>query len=171
MNKLLPFLLFAISFPLYGNDSLQPIVVLSGADTKIVRNAYLKIDSQAEWESIWLEHVGYEKKEKYDYYFNTANIPEVNFEKYMVITIFQSPGKANAGIKAVSIIEKEKEIIFDFEDKVYQYTAGSIGPGNAYGFFVLPHSDKKIIIREKIETLISRANKEPPIYKVVVTID
>ncbi len=168
-------LLIFIASPLVAKDSnkklLSPIVTLSGADTKILKTDYLKIASQKDWENIWLQHVGIKVTENYDYYFNTANIPGIDFGKYMVIAIFQSPGKANAGVKAVSIVEKEEEIIFDFENKVYQYTVESIGTGNAYGFFILARSDKKIIIREKIETLISRANKKPPIYKVVATIE
>lgn len=150
---------------------LSPIVALSGADTKIAKTDYLKIDSQNKWEDVWLQHVGCKNVEKYDYFFNKNGIPVVDFEKYMVIAVFQAPGENCAGIDAYSIIEKEKEIIFDFEAKYYQVVEDTHDPGNAFGFFVLPKSDKKIVIRSVFRTFLARIGKEPIKYQIVATIE
>jgi hypothetical protein len=151
--------------------ALVPVVTFSGADTKITETDYLKIDSRDKWEDIWLRHTGHNKAGKYDYFFNEENIPVVNFDKYMVIAILQSPGENTAGIDAYSISEKENEIIFDFETKRYQVSEGMHNKGNAYGFFVLPRSNKKIVIRSVFRSFLSMAAKEPVKYKVAATIE
>ncbi|OYW19143.1 MAG: hypothetical protein B7Z55_09415, partial [Planctomycetales bacterium 12-60-4] len=94
--------------------------------------------------------------------------PAIDFEQCMVIAVTESPGVLNAGIAAVSIVEAERELTFDYDNLHYQAIEGSSAPGNAYGYFVLPRSAKPIVVRHNVQESTSRYRGAPPVWEEVV---
>ena len=150
---------------------LRPLVSLVGADTRIAKHQCLRIATREAWVRFWLEHAGKGgSPESYDKY-KPSGAPEIDFSQCMVITITESPGTANAGITAVSITEAAEEITFDYDNMLYQFQEGTVAPGNAYGYFVLPLSTKRVVLRRNVQDYHSRINKEPPVWKEVIRFD
>jgi hypothetical protein len=82
----------------------------------------------------------------------------------MVIAAFQGSGWNSAGLRAVSVLEEKDRIVLRFVSKGYQ-TAGPGGGGKqvtVYGFFVLPRSDKTVVVEEEQRSLDPRV---PPVWK------
>ena len=66
----------------------------------------------------------------------------------MVIAIFRGQGANNAGLKIDTIYEEKDKLVFRFQEKHYQ-TVNNIDKVSVYGFFVLPYTEKEIIIEKK----------------------
>jgi hypothetical protein len=148
-----------------GDTQLRPLVAFFGADTRIARIDYLRITTAESWTQLWLEHVGKPGLAKeHDPYHNPSGAPEVDFSQCMVVAIILSPGSGCAGVNAVSITESPEAITFDFDAMAYQFRAGMSAPGNAYGYFVLPRSDKPLVLRKNVTTSMTRV---PPVWKEV----
>ena len=146
---------------------ISPCVILTGADSQVSERGYHRITSIEGWIEIWLKHKGRAHSGKYDLIFNPAGVPLVDFERYMVIAIFQGSGWNSAGLRAVSISEQPDRIVFRFDDYSYQ-TAGPHGGGKqvtVYGFFVVPRSTKAVVLEEDIQGLIGK----PSVWKERIT--
>lgn len=147
--------------------SIQPLVSFAGADTRIAKYENVRIVNQDAWVQFWLRHTGQAgTPEDYNQY-RRSGAPHIDFSQCMVIAITESPGQINAGIKAVAIHESADEIIFDYDNMHYQARSGTSAPGNAYGYFVLPFSNKPIVMRHNVQTGQSRYAGEPPVWKEV----
>lgn len=143
--------------------ALRPCVVLTGTDSQVKERSCLRIESQEEWTKVWRRHRGDDAAAPYDEYFNPLGLPGIDFDKYMVVAVFQGEGWNSAGVKAVSIVEEKDRILFRFEGKWYQ-TAGPDGGGkkvSVYGFFVLPRTAKTVVVEENAQGLIGH----PPLWK------
>lgn len=143
--------------------AVSPCVVLTGADSHVFEHSYHRVTSMKEWSEIWKKHMGLKQGEVYDFYFNPAGLPLVDFERYMVIAIFQGSSWNSAGLEAVSVSEQQDRVVFRFDDKSYQ-TSGPDGGGKqvtVYGFFVVPGSAKAVVLEENIKGLIGG----PPLWK------
>jgi hypothetical protein len=146
----------------------RPLMTLAGDDSQVKELSYHRITSEAEWIKIWQRHKGAKESKDYDLYYNPLGLPYIDFEKCMVIAVFQGSGWNSAGLKAVEIRENKEGIVLRFEGKGYQ-TAGPGGGGKkvtVYGFFILPHSDKTVILEENHPNMLG----QPPIWKAVSTI-
>jgi hypothetical protein len=136
--------------------SHRPYVTLAGAESRIEKNGYFRIDTMEKWIALWLEHTGAEKNPHYGMYYNTAGVPEIDFEKCLVIAIFGGSGWNSAGKQSITYEEGKNHILFRFDDKSFQ-TAGPDGGGKRvtpFGFFVFPASDKPVIVEENVQGLI-----------------
>ena len=58
-------------------------------------------------------------------------------------------------------------VTFDYDNMLYQFREGNNAPGNAYGYFVLPLSPKRLVLRHNIQDYHSRIRREPPVWKEV----
>jgi len=142
---------------------ISPCVALAGADSRVSEPSYHRVTSLKEWTEIWKKHKGLKQGEKYDLFYNLAGLPLVDFERYMVIAIFQGSRWNSAGLEAVSVSEQRNRIVFRFNDKSYQ-TAGPDGGGKqvtVYGFFVVPRSTKAVVLEEDVQNLIGKS----PVWK------
>lgn len=156
-----------VAEPTSAPKALRPLVLFVGADTRIAKHQCLRIATKEAWIKFWLEHAGKSgSPETYDKY-RPSGAPEIDFSQCMVVTITESPGIANAGIVAVSISEAAEEITFDYDNMLYQFQEGNNAPGNAYGYFVLKLSPKRLVLRHNIQDYHSRIRKEPPVWKEV----
>jgi hypothetical protein len=179
MKRLLAALILGINFALAGpmaapaeesaQEPLKPCVVITGANSHITERRYCRITSADDWAQVWQEHRGEKPTGQYDLYYDPLTLPSIDFDRYMVIAIFQGNGWNSAGLRFISISEENGRMIFRFRDKRYQ-TGGSGADGGrkkatAYGFFVVPRSTKPIVLEEDMQNLIG----EPPIWKERIT--
>ena len=165
MNKALlvtfTFIFVLSGYELSANDDdkkmTRPVVTITGDDSKISQQKFHRIRSIDDWAKVWQQHSGqgdvkYKNfKNEYDKFYNTLNLPLVDFDNYMVIAILRGSGWNNAGLRAESISESPDGITFRFVDKGYS-TTGPDGGGkevNVYGFFIVPRSNKPLILEEQ----------------------
>ncbi len=112
---------------------------------------------------VWQEHKGRKPTDQYDLFHDPLALPLIDFDHYMVIAIFQGNGSNNAGLTVVEIVEENNNIILRFANKYYQ-TGGTDGGGHrttAYGYFVLPRSEKSLLLEENVQ----HYKGKPPIWK------
>ena len=133
---------------------LRPCVVLTGADSHVSERSYHRITSATEWVARWRKHKGKKPDDA------PAGLPLVDFDRFMVIAIFQGRAVNSAGLKAVSITVNEDRIVFRFDDDSYQ-TAGEGKDVTVYGFFVVLRSNKPLVLEEDVQGIIG----EPPVWK------
>jgi hypothetical protein len=146
-----------------ARQTISPSVTLTGADSHVKERSYHCVTSEDEWIKIWQRHKGAKETTDYDLFYNPLGLPYINFEKCMVIAVFQGSGRNSAGLKAIAVLEDRDGIVFRFEDKHYQ-TAGPDGGGKeatVYGFFVLPRSSKTVAFEENVQNLKGK----PPVWK------
>ena len=134
---------------------LVPVVSFSGNDSEISERSFHRIQTLDEFAVVWRKHTGQTKVEwkgwngKYDTFYNTLGIPMVNFDHYMVIAIFDGAGVNCAGLDVVTITNAKDQIRFRFEDKPYG-TEGGHDDVKSFGIFVVPKSNKSIVIEKKV---------------------
>ena len=148
---------------------LNPCVAITGADSRVAERVYLRITSAGDWTRVWQVHKGQKVTDQYDLFYDPLTLPLIDFDRYMVIAIFQGDGWNNAGLRPISISEENDRMIFRFENKGYQ-TGGSGPRGGGkkaapYGFFVVPRSTKPLVLEEDQHSLIG----DPPVWKERIT--
>ena len=134
---------------------VPPCIVLTGTHSHVSERGYRRITSVKDWVTLWQKHKGQKDGEQYDLYFDPLEIPVIDFDRYMVIAIFQGNGTNSAGLNAVSVLEEQERIVLRFDDKTYQ-TIGPDGGGKqvtVYGFFVFPRSSKPVTLEEQVQGL------------------
>jgi Tfp pilus assembly protein PilF len=144
-------------------QTTHPYVTLTGTDSHVKEPSYRRAMSEDEWIKIWQRHKGEKESKDYDLFYNPLGLPSIDFEKCMVIAVFQGSGVNSAGLKAVAILEEKDRIVLRFQDKSYQ-TAGPDGGGEqvtVYGFFVLPRSSKTVVLEENVQN----GMHQPPVWK------
>jgi hypothetical protein len=144
-----------------ANPAHLPLVTLTGADSHIGERSCHRVASQAEWIKIWQRHKVVKEAKNYDLYYNPLDLPYLNFEKCMVIAVFQGSGWNAAGWEALDVEEDTNSVTLRYRIKGYQ-TAGPGGGGkqvNVYGFFILPRSKKTVVLEEEVRT----KKPEPPV--------
>ena len=67
----------------------------------------------------------------------------------MVIAIFDGAGANCSGLDVVTITDAKDQIAFRFEDKP-DGTLGGAGDVKPFGIFVVPKSNKSIVIEQKV---------------------
>jgi hypothetical protein len=145
-------------------SGMEPFVGFSGADSKVKLRQYRKVTSVGDWPELWISHLGLSQIEgEYNWFYNEAGVPFVDFERCMVISVFQGEGWNSAGVRVVTITEEEDHILLRFDDQSYQ-TMGPDGGGQRvtpFGIFVLPRSKKPVVLEENVQGLIGK----PPVWK------
>jgi len=91
----------------------------------------------------------------------------VNFDKCMVVAIFQGKSWNSNGVTCYSVQDQGDTVLFRFDEDTYQTMSAEPG-GNgggvnvtAYGIFVLPRTTKPLIIEENVQNVIG----QPPNWK------
>jgi hypothetical protein len=146
-------------------EATHPYVTLTGADSHVKERSYRRVASEEDWIKIWQRHKGEKESEDYDLFYDPLGLPSIDFEKCMVIAVFQGSSCNSAGLKAVTILEEKDRIVLRFEDKSYQ-TGGFDADGGrkqvtVYGFFVLPRSRKTVVLEENVQNYLG----QPPVWK------
>ncbi len=98
----------------------QPYLTLTGTDSRIKEPGCSLIRTEADWIKTWQRHKTAKESPDYDVFYNPLALPVVDFERCMVIAVFQGSTTNNAGLKAVSFLEGKERVVLRFENKRYQ---------------------------------------------------
>ena len=146
-----------------ANELLSPVVSFRGEHSAIDETRYVKITDEQAWAGLWCEHIAKTEKGDYGYFYNPKNVPIVDFKQCMVIAIFQGERWNTAGVTCEEVLDG-KQLTLRFDGLGYQTTV--IDPDDAeaqeksrpFGMFVLPKSDKVILLEENVQ---NRMNQPP----------
>jgi hypothetical protein len=134
-------------------DRIQPHVSFSGANSRIDRPTFERITEPAAFGSLYMRHLG-KPAEDFDEFYNPHGVPVVNFRQCMVIAVFAGERTNCAGMYVEAILDQEDQVVVRVVGRYYQ--TGSTEPngdGGArkatpFGIFVLPRTDKPVVIEE-----------------------
>lgn len=129
-----------------------PLEVLSswsGPKSRIAATEFHRARTPEEYAEIWSRHSGYEA-------------PPVDFSEAMLVVIFCGKRSNSRGIDVVALWEDDEKVVLQFVENSNQ-TKGSPDRVAPYGFFVIPASNKPIVIDENVQGL----KGQPPIWKEV----
>ncbi len=149
------------------NSATKPLVSFSGSHSQIDQPSYQLFTSAKDWTNLWLRHTGAAAAEKHDDFYNPAGVPEINFDKCMVVAVFSGKSKNIAGIETASYTENAGQIKLRIRAKGYQ-TGGPPGADNgddvtSYGLFVVNRTPGVVVIEQDVQDL----RGQPPIWKEV----
>lgn len=137
---------------------LKPYVVFSGISSTNQPRSMKLITQKNEWAKLWLWIQGIKmEQEEYDYYYNFANVPEIDFDSCMVVAIFEKKGKIIipsspfCGFNVKEMIEDKKNFTIRLHQKIcdiIQQTDSiqtiNIPSTTIYTLIVSPRTSKKI---------------------------
>ena len=129
-------------------------VTLGGTDSSVTKTSYHLIRSDPEWSLIWLRHRPRESSDEPK--------PEIDFRKYMVVAVFQGDGENSGGLTFTTLPEAKDRIVVRFQNHWYQ-TLGMGVKVTVYGFFLLPQSNKTVVLEEDVNDLMD--SDSPPVWK------
>jgi hypothetical protein len=142
----------------------KPLLVLTGADSHVIKPAYQRITSEAAWQQLWLSHLG---KTEADSFREHLPIVQIDFEKCMLIAVFRGVATNSRGVNVISVEEQEASVCVRFDDMSYQ-TAGGFGDDaggsvkvTPYAMIVIPKSTKLVVLEENVQGL----KNQPPTWK------
>lgn len=141
--------------------TFKPCVVLSGGDSAIAKRGCHRILSRQQWFEIWETHKGQKAPENLDLDFvRVPDLPIIDFESHMVIAVFVGASSNCSGVKPYSVTEYEDRVVLRFTYASYQSVRG-FERCTPYGFFVVPKSEKALVLEEDVHELIG----DPPKWK------
>jgi hypothetical protein len=160
MKKTASLLLFVVLAGAGEERTVRPYVGLWGAHSAVKQKSFHRITTPEAWTALWLSHRGKEAK-GHSAYYNEAGVPDVDFERCMVVAIFQGEAWNSAGVRVVSITDDGARLTLRYDDRSYQ-TAGPNGGGErvtAFGLFVLPRSAMELVVEEDVQGLKGRPDR------------
>jgi hypothetical protein len=144
--------------------STKPLLLLTGADSRMDKTAYHRVASAEAFRKLWLRHLG---KSEDGAFLERAPALAIDFDRCMVLAIFRCEKGYSRGLNVVSVAEGKETITLRFEDLGSQVAAPlggalpvtSVTP--AYAFVVLPSSTKSVVLEEAVRDL----KDQPPAWK------
>lgn len=138
-----------------ADDALAPLVSWYGPKSAVREAKFGRAMNAEQWTKLWDEHEG---KASAKDNVGVPFIPRVNFEKCMVIGIFQGARTNSNGVTIEAITEEASCIRVRYDEMTFQTSGGLNGGGGAvsvtpYGIFVVPRSNKPIVIEENVQGL------------------
>ncbi|MFH0944309.1 MAG: hypothetical protein V2A76_03850 [Planctomycetota bacterium] len=142
------------------NAAIKPVVTWSGPNSRITERTYLRMVKQNDLLRTWYDHLGTQPKSggRHDPSVDPV-IPEVDFDRYMVLGIFQGKECNSTGVFVDSIEETDDELIVKFDEHTYQTEApmGQADQGDRvtpFGIFVVPRTNKPVVFVENVQGLL-----------------
>lgn len=136
-------------------QTIKPVLVWSGTDSKCAAVDFDRCHSQSEWDAVWKRHVGADPDD------NSISAPQIDFNAYMVAVIFHGKNGLNHGIRVPEVIEEGKAIRVRFRPMWYQIAwlprtqeDNRKLDTQSFAFIVLPTSKKTVIFEENAQSLI-----------------
>ena len=131
------------------------MVVWTDIDSHITKPSFSCLRSASEWQKVWRVHKGCSSDDGL-----CPPTPDVDFDSYMVIALFNGPYAQDLGLSIDSVDNEKDAIRLRFERNVYAVGGEPMRPKTTYdyAFVVVPKSKKAIVIQERV--LKERA--EPP---------
>jgi hypothetical protein len=154
-----------------AQSSTKPLASFDGAHSGIDEQTYERITAAKEFQDLYMKHLG-EDPEKFDAFYNPHGVPIIDFERCMVVAVFRGMKVNSAGVEVKSVTEDADRIVLRFADRSFQ-TRGedSSGGGGSrsvtpYGMFVLPRSDKEIVLEREIRNAMRRPSKWKEVARI-----
>ena len=130
-----------------NNATVKPLMTLYGQHSKITKPKKVRITSDREWKALWSEHQLDQSRTR----------AELDFSRVMVIAIFQGDGMLYGGYDVERIIEGKDRLTVRVRPLYFQVSVSAsvdVMSSKAWGIFVLPLSDKQIVIEGDERKLI-----------------
>ncbi len=130
-------------------DELKPAVVWTDRDSQVAERSYKCLQSVEDWRKVWATHKGFTGRGL------EPPCPEVNFDAYMVVALFQGKSAQDLGLIIDSVKDEPLAIRLRYHPNWYSVlrtgkeVKGQYATTN-YAFVVLPKSKKSIIIEERL---------------------
>ncbi len=124
-------------------------LAITGSDSHVTKCRYQRITSAEEWTRVWQEHIGEKPAGHNDRTLAPLATPRVDFDKYMVIAVFQGESWNCGGLTDVSVSEEDNRVVFQFSSDWYQTSDGA-NKVTVYGFFAVPRSTKPVVAVEEL---------------------
>ena len=137
----------------------KPYLTLAGASSKIEEPTIARVTTAKEFQDLDLRHLGADPA-RFDEFYNPHGVPVIDFERCMVLAVFKGNTWNVAGVYVESVLDEGARRVVRVRRRGYQ-TAGPDGGGKRatpYGIFVLPRSNKELVVEEDVRTL----KNEPP---------
>ena len=144
--------------PAGGKDfPSKPLVSLMGRTSKVTKPGYHRVESAKAWDALWLRHqTG--KPEPGDGVPNDFLHGAVDFNRCMVVAVFQGKGINCSGFEVHTVSEAKDRLVVRVEGQYYQTGEGAAATA-AWGAFILPRSAKPIVIELDTRLLIADTPK------------
>ena len=155
----------------------RPLAVISGDDSHITQASFRRVETDAAWQRLWLDHLGLGE--------DTIYRPklDVDLARCTVVAIFDGRTFNRTGMKVDSVARAGGELVVRYRDVTFQTSSGFTSapslltdPPNAGGgavpvtpfaFVVLPKTDRPIIVEEDLH----RIKGGPPLWKQVAKLE
>lgn len=133
----------------------KPLMTLYGRNSKIAKEKLVRITSEKEWYSLWLEHkIGSSTPKAVP---GDLEFAELDFRQVMVVAVFEGKSVNCRGFPCHSISEDRERILVRLNPLMYQ--SGVPTPRTeAWGILVLPRLNKQIVVERDVRGLID----DPP---------
>lgn len=126
----------------------EPFRVLrkwEGNDSEVAESRCEVIGDEEAWASLWREHSGVDE--------NPNNLPDVDFEKELVVAVFGGRGFDSAGYRVRDILNARNGwVIRVAEEFVRRKSGDSPEVVNAYGIWVIPNDGGSVVVEENIQS-------------------
>jgi hypothetical protein len=134
----------------------RPLMVLTGAKSKVRDPGYYRITSADKLKELWRSHLGP--------VFDRGDdpVPDVDFGRCMVIALFEGASFNSRGLRIESVAQKYDLITVRFDDISYQ-TRGGANQVAPYAFVLLPKSENSVVLEKNVQQYLG----EPPVWKEV----
>jgi hypothetical protein len=137
-----------------GSDAVparsRPVIEMSGAYSKVSNRYYAVVTSEKEWERIWVRHSG--QAESILAVGGTRF--NVDFDRYVVVAVFQGIQPYNLGVVAQSVDETPDRTVLRFTNRWVTTTEDSPAhtgaPYTPFGLFVIPRASKEVVLEEAV---------------------
>jgi hypothetical protein len=135
--------------------------VLTGTNTYIKARACSLIATPERWADLWLRHTGQNAdgmyaKGRYKFWNNPGGVPVVDFTRCVVVALIQGPGVNSEGLDVAEVVNDGDTTLLRLAEKWYQST-DTAHPVAVYGFFVMPRSNKALVVEENIQRAIGQS--------------
>ena len=141
-------------------------VVLTGKDSAVTKGSFHRVQEPQELARLWLLHRGIEAPTgEYGFFYNDAGVPEVDFESYEVLVMFDGETINSAGFVVLSVADEPGRRVVRYDDKGFS-TEGPGPDGGAqrtrpFGFFVLPRTKLPLVLEQNVQ----HERDRPPVWK------
>jgi hypothetical protein len=158
--------MLALREPLPFTKTL-PAVQLVGHGSHIAEPRFVRVVDEAGWRTLWAEHTGVKAHHGT---FSRHRAPHIDFERFMVVGIFEGATTNTDGVVADAILTDRARVRIQFQHSTFQ-TSGEVDGGaqrtTPFGLFVIERSN--LPVQFEVARLASKAG--PISYERVHTIE
>lgn len=150
---------FAFADPPAPSGKHVATTTLRGPHSAVDVRRFERVTAAADFAKLWREH----RPEADNRH---ADMLDVDWDAQMVVAIFQGKSANSDGVKTEDVIDRGADLLIRYDDYSYQTMSTGKDPNGgaqrvtAFGFIVLPRSEKPIVIEENTQGLIGK----PPIW-------